>query len=244
MKKTNIIFGASTFVSMKESNLLNNNIIEFDTVFSIVDLSTVDNYEIVLPEDIYYERINYSFEDKINKLNEAINNNKDIRIWTSHFEINSYLLFLYICDYLKDKKCNLYVVYSDEYDENCYSPACMNSSELEKLAKLEHKLSKDEIMQYSKEWIRIKNNKSDMRILEDKEVKLVSFDYFNEEILDRLKELGEVKISRLTGSFMSDYYLKDLVIVYFIDRLIKQDKIKIIKVSEKRFFENIIAINK
>ena len=29
------------------------------------------------------------------KLNEAINNNKEIRIWTSHFDINSYSLFLF-----------------------------------------------------------------------------------------------------------------------------------------------------
>ncbi len=243
MEKVNIIFGASTFVTMKDSKLLNNNIIEFDTVFSVADLSNLDNYELALPKDIYKENIYYSFNNEIKKLNEAINNNKEIRIWTSHFDINSYSLFLYLCDCLKDKDCNLYVVFSDEYDENCYSPACMRENELEELTKLEHKLSKDQIRKHSNEWQIIKNNKSDMRILENKNVKLVSFDYYNEEILNLLKELGEVKIVRLVGLFMNNHYLQDLVVSYFVDRLINEEKIKVIKYGE-RFFENVVAINK
>lgn len=243
MEKVNIIFGASTFVTMKDSKLLNNNIIEFDTVFSIADLSNLDNYELALPKDIYKKNIYYSFNNEIKKLNEAINNNKEIRIWTSHFDINSYSLFLYLCDCLKDKDCNLYVVFSDEYDENCYSPACMRENELEELTKLEHKLSKDQIRKHSNEWQIIKNNKSDMRILENKNVKLVSFDYYNEEILNLLKELGEVKIVRLVGLFMNNHYLQDLVVSYFVDRLINEEKIKVIKYGE-RFFENVVAINK
>lgn len=243
MEKVNIIFGASTFVTMKDSKLLNDNIIEFDTVFSVADLSNLDNYELALPKDIYKENIYYSFNNEIKKLNEAINNNKEIRIWTSHFDINSYSLFLYLCDYLKDKDCNLYVVYSDEYDEKCYSPACMRETELEELAKLEHKLSKKEIRNYSNEWQIIMNKKSDMRILGNKKVKSVSFDYYNEEILNLLKELGEVKIVRLVGLFMNNHYLQDLVVSYFVDRLINNGKIKVIKYGE-RFFENVIAINK
>ena len=241
MKKTNVIFGASTLVTMSESKLLNNNIIEFDTVFSVVDLSNLDNYEVILPKDIYQEELIYSFAKEIEKLNQAISNNEEIRIWTSHYEINSYLLFLFLCNHLKYEECNLYVVYSDEYNEKCYSPACMNESELEELTKLEHKLSKDEIIEHAKEWQRISQNKSDMRILENKNVKLVSFDYYNEEILNLLKELGEVKIVQLASLFMSKYYLQDLIVSYLIDRLINDKKIKVIKYG-KRFFENVIAI--
>ena len=137
----------------------------------------------------------------------------------------------------------MYVVFSDEYNENCYFPACMRGNELEELAKLEHKLSKKEIRNYSNEWQEIKNKKSDMRILENKKVKLVSFDYYNEEILNLLKELGEVKIVRLVGLFMNNHYLQDLVVSYFVDRLINEEKIKVIKYGE-RFFENVVAINK
>lgn len=241
MKKINIVFGASTFITMKKSNILNNNIIEFDTIFSVADLSNLDNYELILPKEIYNNNI-YSFVKEINKLNKLIDNNKEIRIWTSHFEINSYLLFLYLCNYLKDENCNLYVVFSDEYNKDCYSPSCMNENELEELINYEHKLSKQEIIEYSRNWQNIIKSKSDMRILENKKVKLVSFDYYNQEILNLLKELGEVKIVTLVGLFMSNHIIQDLIICYFINRLINDKKIKIIKYGN-RFFENIITIN-
>lgn len=204
MKKINIVFGSSTFITMKKSNILNNNIIEFDTIFSVADLSNLDNYELILPKEIYNNNI-YSFVKEINKLNKLIDNNKEIRIWTSHFEINSYLLFLYLCNYLKDENCNLYVVFSDEYNKDCYSPSCMNKNELEELINFEHKLSK-------------------------------------QEILNLLKELGEVKIVTLVGLFMSNHIIQDLIICYFINRLINDKKIKITKYGN-RFFENIITIN-
>lgn len=245
MEKTNVIFGASIFMSMKGSNLLNKNIIEFFSVFegafTFMDLSNIDNYEVEVPKELY-SKMNYSFKDKIDKLNEAVNNNEDIRIWTSHLDVNSYLFFLYLCDYLKDKECNLYVVYSDEYNKYSYSPACLKSNELEELAKLEHKLSKEEIDKFSKEWIRIKNSKADMRILENKEVKLVSFNYFNDTILDLLKQLGEVKVSKLVALFMKDYCLDAFVVAYLINRLIESYKIKVVSIGE-RFFENDIVIN-
>ena len=241
MKKINIVFGASTFITMKKSNILNNNIIEFDTIFSVSDLSNLDNYELILPKEIYNENIN-SFAKEIDKLNKSISSNKEIRIWTSHFEINSYLLFLYLCNYLKDKDCNLYVVFSDEYNKDCYSPSCMKENELEELIKIEHKLSKQEIIEYSINWQNIIKSKSDMRILENKKVKLVSFDYYNQEILNLLKKLGEVKIVTLVGLFMSNHIIQDLIICYFINRLINDKKIKITKYGN-RFFENIITIN-
>ena len=243
MKKLNIIYGASTLVSMEKSDFLNNKIIEFDTVFSIADLSAVDKYEIALPKDIYQTEINYSFKDKIKVLDYAIANNEDIRVWTSRYEINSYLLFVYICNYLVNKECNLYVVFSDEYDENCYSPSCMRTNELEELTKLEHKLSSEEISSYSNEWLRIKQEKSDMRILEDKKVKLVSYDYFDDVILNRLKYLGQAKVSRLTASLMANYFLSDTIIVFLINLLIKKTKIRIVEYSKERFFDNVIELN-
>ena len=43
------------------------------------------------------------------------------------------------------------------------------------------------------------------------------------------------KIVRLVGLFMSNHYLQDLVISYFVDRLINSGKIKVVKYGE-RFF--------
>ena len=41
---------------------------------------------------------------------------------------------------------------------------------------------------------------------------------------------------------MNNNYLQCLLVSYFIDRLIKDGKIKIVKYGE-RFFENVIIIN-
>lgn len=243
MNKRNIVYGASTYITMKESKLLNNKIIKFDTPFSYVDLSTVDKYEITLPKEIYHKDIKYSYKEAINNLNEIIKNKENIRIWTSHYEINSYLLLLYLCNYLKDEECNLFVIYTDEYNKDFISPSCLHSFELEKCTSIECQLTKEDIEKYSNEWLRIKNTKSDMRILENKEVKLVSYDYYNDMILEKLKSLGEIRISRLTGILMSKYYLQDLLLVYLINRLIENDKIKITKINEERNFENTIKIN-
>ena len=243
MQKTNIIYGLSTNYTMKDSKILNNNIICFDTPFSYVELSTIDNYEIILPKGLYHKDIKLSYKETINKLNKSIKNKEDIRVWTSHYEINSYLLFLYLCNYLKDKECNIFVIYTDEYDEEFVSPSCLHSYELEKCTSIEHQLTKEDVKKYSNEWLRIKNTKSDMRILENREVKLVSYDYYNDIILEKLKSLGEVRISRLTGLLMSEYYLQDLLLVYLINRLIEDNKIKITKINEEHYFKTTIRIN-
>ena len=60
-------------------------------------------------------------------------------------------MFLYVCNYFSNIECNLYVLFSDEFDKECYSPSCMNENELEELSKLEHKLTKEEIKKYSNE---------------------------------------------------------------------------------------------
>ncbi len=242
MNKTNIVYGMSTTASMKKSNLLNKKIIEFNMPLSVTDLSTINNHEIILPKDIYHEEINYSFKEAINSLNKSIDNKEEFRIWTSHYEINSYLLLLYMCNYLKNKDCNIYVVFSDEYDKEIYSPAWLRHNELELALKVERKLSIEEIDNYAKEWIKVYNSNTDMRILENKEVKSVSFDYYNDMILDKLKSLGEVKLIKITGIIMQEYYLSDIVIVYLIDRLIEKNKIKIVKESNERYFENVIAL--
>ena len=232
MNKLNIISGLSTYHTMKECDYLKDNILMFDIPFSLIDLSTTKEMEVILPKDIYHKEIKYSFKESIDKLKSYIQNNKDIRIWTSHYEINSYLLMLYICNYLQNKDCNIYVVFSDEYNKDCYSPTCMNAPELNKLKDLEHKLNKNEINSYSSKWLDIVNENSDIRLLEDNNVKSVSYDYLNDYILIKLKKLGSTKISKLTIEIMKDYHLIDLLVFYLIRRLINENKIIIVTKNE------------
>ena len=149
---------------------------------------------------------------------------------------------LYICNIAKKQNCVLYVTYSDEYNKNYISPSLMNSIELEELSKLEHKLSKNEIIKYSNMWEEIIKVNSEMRVLENGIVKSVSISYYDNMILDKLKLLGTVKVSKLVATLMKEVYLIDNLYVYLIKRLIKKGKIKVVKVANDRFFNSVVEL--
>lgn len=249
---TEVLFGDSLCHEIKEGNFSKyNKIIKFDPLLSICDLSninksilTLNNDYCLISSEIYDDVSNIYSLKNINKdLEESVKNNNKIRIWTTHKQIDSYLMFLYICNFISNTDTDLYALFSDEFDKEYYSPSCMNEKELEELSKLEHKLSKEEIKKYSNEWKEILNDNQDMRIIEDNKVKSVTFDYYNDIILNKLNELGEVKVVRLVGRLMRDIHLYDTVFGYLIYRLIKQEKI-IITNNDERYWKSIIKINK
>lgn len=149
---------------------------------------------------------------------------------------------LYICNIAKRQDCVLYVTYSDEYGKDYISSSLMSPIELEELSKLEHKLTKDEIIKYSNMWEEIVKINSEMRVLENGTVKSVSINYYDNVILDKLKELGQVKISKLVAMLMKEIYLTDNLYVYFIKKLIKNDNIRIVKIDNNRFFNSVIEL--
>lgn len=250
-----VIDGDSLYFEIKKSNFIKNNkVVKFDISFSICDLSNIDNYTARLKDD-YSDLIELmekeimhkpakesSTKKQVIEIEEAIKNNNKIRIWTTHKEINAYIMLLYICNYFSNKDCDLYVLFSDELDEKFYSPSCMNERELEELSKLEHKLTNEEIQDYSNTWKQIIKTNSDMRIMENNNVKCVSFDYYNDTILELLKELGEVKTIKLVARLMANIYFSDIFLTYLIYRLIKKGKIIITK-KENRLWKSTIAIN-
>ena len=203
-----------------------------------IALNKIDKYK-----KIYNVNNIYSLKNINDDLEESIKNNNKIRIWTTHKQIDSYLMFLYVCSYFSTTNSELYVLFSDEFDKNYYSPSCMNESELEELSKLEHKITKEEIKKYSNEWTEIVNNNLDMRIIENNKVKSVAFDYYNDIILNKLNELGEVKMVILVGRLMSDIHLYDTVFTYLIYRLIKKEKI-IVTIKNERYWKSIIKVKK
>ena len=242
---TEIIYGDSAFYSINKSNLNKNNIIKFNTMLSIADLSNIDNYEMYLPKKIYLEDAIYSFKSEMNELDNSIANHHKIRIWCSHKEVNSYLLLLFMCNYLKNKDCEIYVVYSEEYKDECYSPSCMTSEELEQLSKLEHPLSSKDITTFSNEWLKVKESNSEMRIIENGKIRSVSYDYFDKVILEKLKKLEKTKESHLIGSLMADYNIGETIFVYLVNRLIRINKIEILETDENHTLNNtIIKISK
>ena len=242
MEILEIVFGNSCYLTMKNSSLGNNNILLFNLLLNVGDLSTIEKYKINIPDELCNENSNYTFKNEISVINESIKRKDKIRIWTSHYNIYSYLIMLYICNFVKNKHCELYVTYSDEYNKNYVSPSLMNPKELENLAKLEHKLSEDDISKFSDVWETLVKTNSEMRIFENGIVKSVSIDYYENLILDKLKLLGPVKVAKLVGILMKEIYLIDNLHVYFIKRLIKNGKIKIVKTNKNKFFDNIIEL--
>lgn len=246
MKKiTEIVFGNSMYFTIKNSKLKENEIILFNTIFSIGDLKDIDKFKIYVSKEIIESMQVYDFSKEIKKLNNAVKNGNKIRIWCSRQDSDSYILLVYICNYLKDIKCDLYVVYSDDYDSSCMSPACLKEVELENATSYEKKINNENILELSNEWNYIKNNRADIRIMENNKVKLVSYDYFDDIIINKLKELGEVKQVTLVAHLLSDYHLIDLIFVYLINRLIENNKIIIIeKDLDGNDFRNMILARK
>lgn len=242
-KITEIVFGNSIYFTMKNSKLNENEIILFNTIFSIGDLRDIDKFKIYVSKDIIESMQVYYFSKEINELNNAVKNGNKIRIWCSRQDSDSYILLVYICNYLKDTKCDLYVVYSDDYDSSCMSPACLKEEELENSACYEKKLNNENILELSNEWNYIKNNRADIRIMENNKVKLVSYNYFDDIIVNKLKELGAVKQVTLVAHLLSNYHLIDLIFVYLINRLIENNKIIIIeKDLDGNDYNNIISV--
>lgn len=227
-----IIFGDSCYLSMQNSKL-NKNVLKFGIPFNIADLSKIDHNIVIIPEGLYNpdfgQTSECSIEEEVTYVRQSIKKGERIRIWTSHYDIYSYLMMVFLCYVAKEYDCELYVVYSEEYGKEILSPSYLNSEELESLAHFTHLLSKEEILQYALEWENLVKKNSEMRVLEDSKIKFVSFNYYDDIILEKLKRLGQVKEARLVGTLMGDIYLHDILFAFLIERLIQNGKIEIVE---------------
>lgn len=242
MKTFEIVFGHSCYYTMKKSNL-NNDILIFNAIFNVGDLSNIKNYKIKIPDELYFEEKNANFKNEYNIIVDNIKSKNKIRVWTGRKDIYSYLIMLYVCSIIKKYNYELYVLYCDEYNKDYPSPRVMDEKELESLTRLEHKLTNKEIEENVKTWNELVNKNSDLRIINNDGVKSVSFDFYDDYILKKLKSIGKIKISKLVGIIMQDIYLIDNMIIYLINRLIKSKKIKITLVNNNKYSENLIEIN-
>lgn len=242
METLEIVFGHSCYYTMKKSNL-NNNILIFNAIFNVGDLSNIKNYKIKIPDELYFEEKNVNFKNEYNIIVDNIKSKNKIRVWTGRKDIYSYLIMLYVCSIIKKYNYELYVLYCDEYNKDYPSPRVMDEKELECLTRLEHKLTNKEIEENVKTWNELVNKNSDLRIINNDSVKSVSIDFYDDYILKKLKSIGKIKISKLVGIIMQDIYLIDNMIIYLINRLIKSKKIKITLVNNDKYPENLIEIN-
>lgn len=242
-KITEIVFGDSLCRELKNSSFSRDNeIIKFGILFSVANFSSssTSSLELNMNKE-YIPDARQSLDNIENRLEVAFQNNSKIRIWTTHKQVDSYLMFLYTCSYFRNKNYDLYVLFSDEYDQHCYSPSCMVEKELEELAKIEHKLSKEEIDKYASKWEQVVKCNSEMRVIENNEIKNVSLDYYNDIILDKLREFGQVETVVLIGNLMRDIHLFDSLFMYLVERLIELGDIIVVK-REDRLWKSVIKV--
>ncbi len=150
---------------------------------------------------------------------------------------------LYISNIMEIYNYDLYVTYSDEYNIDYISPRVMNEKELENLEKIEHKLSKNELMNNAKEWRILVKENSELRVIDNGIVNSVSISYYDEIILETLNELGKVKMINLVATLIGKIYVCDSLIISLIERLIDENKIVIEKNSDK-YFESIVDLKR
>lgn len=108
--------------------------------------------------------------------------------------------------------------------------------------KYEHKLTMQEIWKHSNEWQKNVNDNSNLRIIKDNKVVSVSFDYYDSIILKKLQECGEIKTVEFVAILLQSIYLYDTVLIYLVDRLIRQGKVVYVN-KEEKLWKSVIKIN-
>ena len=219
---------------------------------NINDYKIIFVWQILTIGDIKYNRMDFlknefQFEPDHNWKEELLNNidnNTKIRIWSSKASSSDYLLLPYLCNILKDKFDNISVVYSTDYNKDAWSINFLSYREIEPILKYEKNLTKDEINSFSSEWEKLVESNSELRILENGKIANKSYSDYDNLILNELKELGRCKYAVLLGNLLGRNAIneiEDYIYYYLVDRLISQNKIKIVEHGDSDL-RNIIEV--
>lgn len=176
---------------------------------------------------------NFDFYSDIEKLIELSKNAKKIRVWSSHLDSDDYCLLLFICNLLKDK--NISVIFSEEFRFSATTISCCDANDILNFENKEHILKKYEIEDYCNEWKKVIDENSELRFMINGNIVSCNIDYFDNKMLDRLKELGEIPINQFVASLMVNPIIprviySDWIYIYLINEL---EKKKLIKFSFK-----------
>ncbi len=195
MGRLDVFFGYTAFTPLYKSPLINNDLYGFYQDFTMGSIKDID-----IPINI----------DK----------DKTVRIWSSRNNTQEYLNFLYFCYKLPNR---IYVVFVNEYDEYVYSAGALNYKEIKELLKYEHKLTKKEKDKYKKEWIKLVNENSEIRLFQNGKIISTNYDYLNSYID---KYYNENNIRRTVAALMCNDFENNLssdVYNFLIERKINKN---------------------
>ncbi len=175
------------------------------------------------------EKKDFNFKKLFDKLKKYVSKAKKIRVWSSVFDADEYCMLLFICHYFKDKEIS--VVFASEGNICSWIISNNGEEEIKELEKKEHILKKYEKEDLAKEWEKIILSNKELRFMINGSVISVNLDYFDNDIINRLKILGKVSKIKLVASLMGDpiiprCHYADFIWEYFINSLINKGLIK------------------
>lgn len=226
--------------------------ISMDFLLSIGDISHLDDLT-----DRHTLDIVINMKNRVSEFNEKIKKHNKIRIWTSLNNSEDYLSTLYVLHLLKKrsgKMPEVYIIDASQVpindktpDINTWNVTCFSENEVKNLLKYEEKLSADNINSLLNIWNDLVQENSPLRICNNNhEIKSVNLDYFDNIILDKLRESGETSITAIIGDITDNYLYEggDLGCLFYhyrINELIKGKKIRVVKRDEESFYRSTIV---
>lgn len=146
----------------------------------------------------------------ISNVNIDINIDWDsnVRIWTSHNNIQEFLGLLYFCHKFRGKKIS--VIFTDEYSKSVHSVSTTTGDEIEKMLKYEKKLTMEEIIKYKNAWERLVSQNGEMRIFEHNKVKSIPFNYLKNHLLTYYVKDQKLWIKNLMNNDKDNHFSRDI----------------------------------
>lgn len=171
----------------------------------------------------------YEIEKWFQELHRLLSKVRKVRIWSSRVCSDEFLMFCFLCDYIKEKE--IYVTFADDFLEETWSIGCMTKEEVKALILKEHLLTKEDILYYQNLWKKVLEVNSEIRYMKQKEVVSVSFDYFTDIILEFVAKNQEISVCKLTATLMGYRVIENfgtLEYCYMIKRLITLGKLEVV----------------
>lgn len=226
----------------EKNNIENYKIISMGLNLSIGDIK---NNHLSFLRKLYNEET-YDYNVNIQELLNNINETTKVRIWASLGNDDDYLLLLYICNLLNGKCNNISVIYTTDYNKYALSLNCCDYKEVNKLLEYEQQLTKEDINNFSDKFKRVVQDNSELRVLKDGVIENKKYSDYYEIIIEKLREFGRCTIARLIGNLMVNRIINDSIdttYLYIIDKLIAENKIKIVETGDRHFVDIIEIAN-
>lgn len=242
-----IVDGMSEYGVLKKSKLFEEkNIIEMALLLNVGSIKNLEQIEFKTTCDALID-----VKEKIENLKEKLKYHNTVRIWFSSLDSEDYNFFMFVVYLINKINKNIIINIINvgtipKNDKLKYGPywslGCFSSNEIKELIQFERKLTIQEIDDISSKWKKLETENRDLRIIENKKLKSVNYEFLDKIALEELSKYEEIDEIRLIVDLMAREREKqdlggingEIIFRYRINELIKQNKIKIVRIEQKK----------